>query len=110
MSVSRPAMSSILTIRPVKFLGDVSYSFYLLHFPVMLTCTSITLLRFKSMQASWMLSLIFTLALSLITYKFIEQPFQKLGRMAANYYKAKFGVPGIGASKVLKSKDNLHIE
>ncbi|MCP1501280.1 peptidoglycan/LPS O-acetylase OafA/YrhL [Curtobacterium herbarum] len=59
---------TLLTMRPMTFLGDVSYSLYLWHFPVLVVLTSI------APDAVW-LTIPMSLALAVMSYQTIEQPF-----------------------------------
>lgn len=82
-AISVPRFSQFLHIRPVKFLGDISYSFYLLHFPVLLTVSSVIYAYTHSIVAAWTISLIITVSLSYILFTFIEKPFQNAGRIVS---------------------------
>lgn len=60
----------------ILFIGTISYSFYLLHFPVVMYLTTLEL----HPTAVFLLGLIITCILSYLSYKFIEEPFVKLGK------------------------------
>lgn len=57
--------------KPVKFLSDVSYSFYLIHYPAIVLTAQFT--QNKYLVA--VVSLGITVALSYLSYRLIEQPF-----------------------------------
>ncbi len=66
----------ILNSRPLTFLGDISYSLYLWHWPVII----IYKIQFSSMiEKSTALSLLFiSIFIAFFSYKYIEQPIRKL--------------------------------
>lgn len=78
-----------LNSKIIKFLGDVSYSFYLIHFPVLLSITSISIKFHIPIVVGWILSLGVSLYLSYYSYKYIEIPFQSLGRKIAKLTEIK---------------------
>ncbi len=62
--------------RPVVFLSDVSYSFYLIHYPVIVMVNQATPNKALVLAGS----VVVTLVLSWLSYRLIEQPFIKLAR------------------------------
>ena len=81
---------ALLDNRLIAFYGRISYSFYLLHFPVVYCAASLALNFLKpESAASWafLISCILALVsigiatpLALLSYHYIEQPFIKLGK------------------------------
>ena len=73
----------ILASRPLAYIGDISYSLYLWHWPILIVYRAI----FHKVEAG-LLDGLAILALSIVlsaaTQRFIEQPFIKLDRKAAN--------------------------
>jgi peptidoglycan/LPS O-acetylase OafA/YrhL len=74
----------LLEIGPLRFLGRVSYSFYLLHWPVLYLCV-IAFLKIAPFLAGVAASLIVmslsicaALVLASVSYRFIERPFMRL--------------------------------
>jgi len=72
-------VNRLLSVRPLRILGDWSYSLYLWHFP---------LLVLPEIQAGhdlpwWVKTLLLVAALGLAgaSYHFVEQPFRRLGRL-----------------------------
>lgn len=57
--------------KPVKFLSDVSYSFYLIHYPIIVIVAN----SISNKYQVALVSLVATLVLSYISYRLIEQPF-----------------------------------
>lgn len=76
-----PVTSWLLSCRPILFIGTISYSLYLLHFPVIALLTKV---------ASWQPGVglfiavcIVSIVASTITYLAIERPTMQLGRWVA---------------------------
>ncbi len=80
-AISLVRLSQILHIKPIKFLGDVSYSFYLLHLPVLLAISSVIYPFFHSIVLAWIVSLVITSFISYVSFRIIEKPFQNIGRV-----------------------------
>lgn len=70
-----------LTVRPLTYLGDISYSIYLMHFPVLLIlATFMPMAGIVPDYAGWTSMLTFmitTILLSVVSYHFAEKPLQK---------------------------------
>lgn len=82
-AVALPERFTLLVSRPARFLGDISYSFYLLHFPIMLAFGTIIYMLSGLVFAPYILSLVLSFALSYAVYKWVEMPFQSIGRVLA---------------------------
>ena len=67
-----PDLTRLLPLRPLNYLGEISYGIYLWHLPVLLT------LRNHGVAATPAILLVLTLAaviaLSAVTWRFVEQP------------------------------------
>jgi len=81
---SKDGLFQILTTRPMLFLGSISYSIYLWHYIV------ITFLRLWLPETTFSNGLLWflfvacaTTVVSAISYKFVEQPSNRLGRFLA---------------------------
>ncbi|MBF4161890.1 acyltransferase family protein [Nocardioides acrostichi] len=73
----RTLVARALSTAPMRVLGDWSYSLYLWHFPVLVIARS----RFGGLDLPHLgACLVVILALSGLTYRFVEQPFRR-GRM-----------------------------
>lgn len=74
-------LNIILSIKPFTYLGDLSYSIYLLHFPVMLMLvTFLPMAGIVPDYTKWSALLTFmitTILLSVISHHFAEKPLQK---------------------------------
>ncbi|MFH6999049.1 acyltransferase family protein [Flavobacterium sp. FlaQc-57] len=77
LSMKNGVCKKILNLRPIQFLGEISYSLYLLHFPVILIACSFFSGNIITVFCT---SLFVTILLSYLSYKFIELPFISLGR------------------------------
>jgi peptidoglycan/LPS O-acetylase OafA/YrhL len=80
---SRLGADAILASRPLAYIGDISYSLYLWHWPVLIFYRAI----FNEVEAglaAGLAILALSLLLSAATQRFIEQPFINLDRATAN--------------------------
>lgn len=75
--------SSALLIRPLKFMGKISYSLYLFHIPVLLSFIYILYGKIP-LGTIFIITFVVSLAVSTVAYYFIEQPSMKLGRSLAS--------------------------
>ncbi len=79
----RSWIGDLLDVRPVKYLGTISLSFYLWHFPVLMLVTRWDWFGPDSIPgAAWNVGLVtaITLALGAATYRLVEYPAMQLGR------------------------------
>jgi peptidoglycan/LPS O-acetylase OafA/YrhL len=72
----------VLSLRPLVFLGLISYSLYLWHMPVIALTRYYLILR----PGAWVTLAMFagTLALSVVTWKWMEQPIRRRVRLRSN--------------------------
>ena len=73
----------VLSAKPLTVLGAMSYSIYLLHFPILEICNAWLVGKFPpqavmAIQAGVVLPIV--LGLSWLSYKFIELPFMRMGK------------------------------
>ena len=90
-----PFLRKILESPPLRFLGRISYSFYLLHFPIMLlTCgllasRHLSLLifgnRFVSSLILFVISVSITLVIGHFSERLVEAPWNRLGRKLSSH-------------------------
>ena len=77
-------INKILSLRPFTYLGDLSYSIYLLHFPVqLLMVTFLPMLGLVPDYNSWRglaVFMIITISFASLSYHLVEQPLQNLIR------------------------------
>lgn len=78
--LSSEKLKRLLIIRPINFLGKISFSFYLLHLPILITLTSILYPMINSIFLISALGLALSIISSYIVYQMIEVPFINLGR------------------------------
>lgn len=62
--------------KSVKLMSDISYSFYLIHYPVIVLTTSVVQNKYHQM----FLSFFATVTISYLSYKLIEKPFMNMAR------------------------------
>ncbi|WP_130858650.1 acyltransferase family protein [Gracilibacillus phocaeensis] len=75
-------LTSVLQLKPFLFLGRISYSLYLFHLPVILTC----LYLLQGLLPLWMISVIamtLSFGIAALAWLAIENPAQKMGRKLA---------------------------
>jgi len=71
-------MSRLLSFKPVVFIGKISYSLYLWHFPVLVLTTPVSEIGNPNIIFV-ILRVILTFALATASYLFVETPIRKLG-------------------------------
>ena len=71
-------MSRLLSFKPVVFIGKISYSLYLWHFPVLVLTTPVSEIGNPNIIFV-ILRVILTFALATVSYVFVETPIRKLG-------------------------------
>jgi peptidoglycan/LPS O-acetylase OafA/YrhL len=77
---ARPAYDRALSRAPIAFLGRISYSFYLTHFPILLASASAVGRWPRGLWLAPPLALALALAVAWIAYRAVERPAQALGR------------------------------
>ncbi len=85
-----PGLLRWATVRPLRFLGRVSYSLYLLHWPIFYLCALLAVaLRPALPTESWgnlfvtVTSVIAALVVAALSHRFIEAPSIRAGKLAA---------------------------
>jgi peptidoglycan/LPS O-acetylase OafA/YrhL len=84
LALNSKLLSWFLNLRPFRFLGEISYSVYLMNFP--LIALFLSLAEFMNLNPDFyskkilLVFVIFSTSLSYITYKFFEKPMNKLLR------------------------------
>ncbi|WML51607.1 acyltransferase [Neobacillus sp. PS3-12] len=79
LSLSSKAFSGLLLLKPIHFLGKISYSLYLVHPVILITMVHI-LFGTIPKQLILFISFIISLLVSWLCYKFIEKPAITLGK------------------------------
>jgi peptidoglycan/LPS O-acetylase OafA/YrhL len=85
-AIKSPVFARSLTVAPIQFLGLVSYSFYLIHEPMIMITASTLLPIIHSPLVCAGISLCVSLACSAGLYRWIEAPGIALGRRYARIY------------------------
>jgi peptidoglycan/LPS O-acetylase OafA/YrhL len=74
-------LNILLSFRPLTYLGEISYSIYLLHFPVQLLIVTINELFYLNINFSsplfFLANIFLTLTISAISYEFFEKTMSK---------------------------------
>jgi peptidoglycan/LPS O-acetylase OafA/YrhL len=68
------------TSAPVHLLGEVSYSFYLVHLPILLAVSSALYPHVHSVVLCSIVALLISIAISKVLFQFIEVPTQQCGK------------------------------
>ena len=71
-------MSKLLSFKPVVFIGKISYSLYLWHFPILVLTTPVSEIGNPNIIFV-ILRVILTFVLATASYMFVETPIRKLG-------------------------------
>ena len=85
--IGKKPFAAFLNAPVFQFLGRISYSFYLLHLPILLIATSYLYPLTNSLLISSFAALLATFGLSELVYRYLEHPCILLGRRVA----ARFG-------------------
>jgi peptidoglycan/LPS O-acetylase OafA/YrhL len=83
LAAARPGWQRALSSRPIALLGRVSYSFYLIHLPVLIVLTSWLHRAGVPAALCALAALVASLALAWLLLHAVEQPFQGWGRALA---------------------------
>jgi peptidoglycan/LPS O-acetylase OafA/YrhL len=88
VAISRSRAAGFLHSRLFTFLGDVSYSFYLLHLPLLITISSLFANRVALSPLFIFVSMaVLALLISYLSFIYIEKPFQVLAKRLTERYK-----------------------
>ena len=80
-------MSKLLSFKPIVFIGKISYSLYLWHFPILVLTTPVSEIGNPNIFFV-ILRIVLTFAVAIVSYVFVETPIRKLG--FKNYINAIF--------------------
>ncbi|MGZ3754624.1 MAG: acyltransferase family protein [Mucilaginibacter sp.] len=79
IAISRNKIAESLKGQTLTFVGNISYSFYLLHLPILITlCSLLASGSLVSYVMIFLLTFVSAVLLSLLSFQFIEQPFQRM--------------------------------
>jgi peptidoglycan/LPS O-acetylase OafA/YrhL len=74
-TLSADVLAPLWSFRPAQYLGDMSYSVYLWHWPMILLVSHISQRRLGAIAAT--VVILATLGISAASYEFVERPFQR---------------------------------
>ncbi len=86
---SRP-VARVLSVKPLVGMGLVSYSLYLWHWPLLVLGREV-FVEFEAPQVA--LTLLLSLALSVLSWRFIEQPFRRRSPFGVSKQSVRLAVP-----------------
>ena len=76
VGVAGSGVSRLLSIKPLSIIGNMSYSLYLVHWPVIVFTYFLTLRKPTSLNVFWIV--VITFVLSYISWKYVEGPFRHI--------------------------------
>ena len=76
VGISNPTVSRLLSIKPLSIIGNMSYSLYLVHWPVIVFAYFVTLRKPTSVHVVWIV--LITFGLSYLSWRFVEGPFRHI--------------------------------
>ncbi|ETI67543.1 acyltransferase family protein [Neobacillus vireti] len=81
-------VTKLLMLKPINFIGKISYSLYLYHLVVLLSLTYL-LYSVVPIGVIFLLTIVVSICFSTLAYFFVEVPFMKLGKKISNKQKLK---------------------
>lgn len=87
LALSFKTFSKVLLFKPIKFLGKISYSIYLVH-PVVIIVSIHLLYEVLPISIILIFSFISTIIVSVFCYKYVEKPSINLGKYLTNKHEA----------------------
>ena len=82
--LASPRLEMLGTARPIRFVGKVSYSFYMVHVPILLTVASLLFVRSHSLVLVAVTSLMISLLIAWAIYRLVEAPAHNWGKKLAS--------------------------
>jgi len=70
------AVGKFLSVRPLVFVGRISYSLYLWHWPILVFARKLAIRPLTGFEAS--LCVLLSVAAAIVSWKYVEQPFRTL--------------------------------
>ncbi len=103
-SKERSWLTSILTIPSFRWVGEISYSLYLWHWPVIVLAIWLDIFE----PATWLPLLICIFILSITSHYFIEKPVRAISRRKSPYFVLMAGSGIIIASSIAMTTVPIH--
>ena len=77
---------TVLSLRPLQFIGRTSYSFYLLHLVILFAFAPLVYRGVSSFVLTWAVCLFLSYVAAHLSYEYVERPGIRLGhRLAAKF-------------------------
>ncbi len=89
-SLSSRTISGVLEQPAITFYGDISYSFYLIHFPILLFLTPRLAVIPYAHGVIVIVAFVLSSLVAAALFKFVEMPFQALGFLISNRLRSIF--------------------
>nr|WP_281372190.1 acyltransferase [Modestobacter versicolor] len=83
LAMACPAAGALLTLRPVRWLGAVSFSLYLVHEPVLVSVSSLVGGSRRGVAVTLVVGIGLALVLATVFHRLVEVPSQRLARAVA---------------------------
>ena len=90
LALTLKPLSRLTTIPPSHFLGEISYSFYLLHLPILLAVSSTLYPGFHSVTICAIVALAISIGVSKLVFEYVELPMQRFGKLQAQRFNVTF--------------------
>ena len=95
----RTRVSQVLSLRPLVWIGLISYSLYLVHWPIVVFTRYTTLREPTSLQIAAII--IASLALAALSWRFIEQPFRRPKKRASRTVLLSGGIASMAVAMAI---------
>ncbi|MFJ7728147.1 acyltransferase family protein [Neobacillus sp. NPDC097160] len=88
IAIGSGKVTKLLMLKPINFLGKISYSLYLYHLIVLLSLIYL-LYNVVTIEIIFLLTIVVSICISTLAYFIVEEPFIKLGKKIYNKQKIR---------------------